>query len=87
MASCQYLIQRAEETYSKAAEREIEDCPRTENEESDDHFATEIEEKSGVERAGSVKREMLTEEAVPKFCSLFAETALQLINREESEKT
>lgn len=46
------------------------------------HFGTEAQEVHQCEGAESVEEELLTEETVPEFGLVFAETALLLVTRE-----
>lgn len=70
-----------------AAEREREDFSRTEKEEIDGHFATDSERIPPRDEAERVERETSSEEAVLKFCSIFQNIALELVNEKAKEKS
>lgn len=62
-------------------EREIGDRFETEDGANGGHFDTKPEKVHRVERAGSVEEEVPIKKVVAKLCSLFAETALQLVDK------
>lgn len=61
--------------------RESRDRPQTKDGENGGHFGPETKELHGVEGAEGAKREISTKKAVLEFRSVFAESALQIVNR------
>lgn len=81
MAVWRYRAKCVKKTDDMAAKRESRDCSQIEGMENGGHFGIEADEVPLVERTGEVEEEVPTEEAVPRFCLVFAESARQTVNR------
>lgn len=66
-------------TGSTPVKRESGKCSRTEDGNKSGHFGTKAEELHQVSRPEGVNEEMLSEEAVPEFCSVSGDSVLQVV--------
>lgn len=87
MSRCRHRVQCVKETDAPAPKRESQGCFQVEDGENGEHFGTGADEVSQVVGVRDVDEDLLTEEAVPKFCLVSAEIALQLVNREPRRKS